>query len=57
MPHEIVCIIQGDMVNNIEKNVENATDYIEHAKEETKKAVKYQSKSRRVRNTFWYKKH
>lgn len=43
-----VCIIQGEMINNIEKNVENAADYIEHAKEETKKAVKYQSKSRRV---------
>ncbi|XP_044131562.1 syntaxin-2 isoform X1 [Bufo gargarizans] len=38
---------QGEMINNIEKNVENAVDYIEHAKEETKKAVKYQSKSRR----------
>ncbi|XP_069612153.1 syntaxin-2 isoform X1 [Ranitomeya imitator] len=38
---------QGEMINNIEKNVENAADYIEHAKEETKKAVKYQSKSRR----------
>ncbi|KAG9487592.1 hypothetical protein GDO78_007425 [Eleutherodactylus coqui] len=39
---------QGEMINNIEKNVENAVDYIEQAKEETKKAVKYQSKSRRV---------
>ncbi|XP_077317906.1 syntaxin-2 [Lithobates pipiens] len=38
---------QGEMINNIEKNVENSADYIEHAKEETKKAVKYQSKSRR----------
>ncbi|XP_069817097.1 syntaxin-2 isoform X1 [Dendropsophus ebraccatus] len=38
---------QGEMINNIEKNVENAVEYIEHAKEETKKAVKYQSKSRR----------
>ncbi|KAM9331439.1 syntaxin-2 [Gastrophryne carolinensis] len=38
---------QGEMINNIEKNVENSVDYIEHAKEETKKAVKYQSKSRR----------
>lgn len=36
------------MINNIEKNVMNATDYVEHAKEETKKAVKYQSKARRV---------
>ncbi|CAJ0962023.1 unnamed protein product [Ranitomeya imitator] len=40
-------IVTGEMINNIEKNVENAADYIEHAKEETKKAVKYQSKSRR----------
>lgn len=36
------------MVNSIEKNVMNAVDYVEHAKEETKKAVKYQSKARRV---------
>lgn len=36
------------MINNIEKNVMNASDYVEHAKEETKKAVKYQSKARRV---------
>ncbi|XP_033030607.1 syntaxin-2 isoform X2 [Lacerta agilis] len=39
--------VQGDMVNSIEKNVMNAVDYVEHAKEETKKAVKYQSKARR----------
>uniref|UniRef100_A0A8C8SB15 Syntaxin 2 n=1 Tax=Pelusios castaneus TaxID=367368 RepID=A0A8C8SB15_9SAUR len=39
---------QGEMINNIEKNVMNASDYVEHAKEETKKAVKYQSKARRV---------
>ncbi|XP_042297865.1 syntaxin-2 isoform X2 [Sceloporus undulatus] len=39
--------IQGEMVNSIEKNVMNAVDYVEHAKEETKKAVKYQSKARR----------
>ncbi|NXP29634.1 STX2 protein, partial [Scytalopus superciliaris] len=38
---------QGEMINNIEKSVMNATDYVEHAKEETKKAVKYQSKARR----------
>ncbi|KAM4709802.1 syntaxin-2 isoform 1-T1 [Discoglossus pictus] len=38
---------QGEMINSIEKHVQNASDYIEHAKEETKKAVKYQSKSRR----------
>ncbi|XP_023576395.1 syntaxin-2 isoform X1 [Octodon degus] len=40
---------QGEMINNIEKNVMNATEYVEHAKEETKKAVRYQSKARRRR--------
>ncbi|KAG8146352.1 hypothetical protein E2320_012703 [Naja naja] len=39
--------VQGEMVNSIEKNVMNAVDYVEHAKEETKKAIKYQSKARR----------
>ncbi|XP_043571274.1 syntaxin-2 [Chiloscyllium plagiosum] len=39
---------QGEMINNIETNVVNATEYIERAKEETKKAVRYQSKARRV---------
>ncbi|EDL19526.1 epimorphin, isoform CRA_a, partial [Mus musculus] len=38
---------QGEMVNNIERNVVNSVDYVEHAKEETKKAIKYQSKARR----------
>lgn len=39
---------KGEMINNIEKNVMNAADYVEHAKEETKKAIKYHSKARRV---------
>ncbi|XP_041133802.1 syntaxin-2-like [Polyodon spathula] len=38
---------QGETINNIEKHVTNSVDYIEHAKEETKKALKYQSKARR----------
>ncbi|XP_058512589.1 syntaxin-2 isoform X2 [Ochotona princeps] len=38
---------QGEMTNNIERNVVSAADYVEHAKEETKKAIKYQSKARR----------
>nr|XP_015221738.1 PREDICTED: syntaxin-2 isoform X2 [Lepisosteus oculatus] len=38
---------QGEMINNIEKNVTNAAEYVGRAKEETKKAVKYQSKARR----------
>ncbi|XP_031675444.1 syntaxin-2 isoform X2 [Oncorhynchus kisutch] len=42
---------QGDMVNNIENNVSNAAEYIGRAKVETKKAVRYQKKSRR--KLFW----
>ena len=40
------------MVNNIENNVSNAAEYIGRAKEETKKAVRYQKKSRRVSLLF-----
>lgn len=36
------------MIDRIEYNVEQAVDYIETAKSDTKKAVKYQSKARRV---------
>ncbi|XP_032166007.1 syntaxin-2 isoform X3 [Mustela erminea] len=39
---------QGEMINNIEKNVMNATDYVERAKEETKRAVRYRSRARRM---------
>ena len=38
------------MIDRIEYNVEHAVDYIETAKADTKKAVKYQSKARRVSN-------
>lgn len=38
---------QGEMVNQIEYNVANASDYVEQAKIETKKAVHYQSSARR----------
>lgn len=44
---ELQPCFQGEMVNNIERNVVNSVDYVEHAKEETKKAIKYQSKARR----------
>ena len=40
---------QGEMIDRIEYNVEQAVDYIESAKQDTKKAVKYQSKARKVR--------
>jgi len=39
---------QGEMVNQIEFNVTNASEYVEQAKIETKKAVHYQSSARRV---------
>ena len=38
---------QGEMIDRIEYNVEQAVDFIETAKMDTKKAVKYQSKARR----------
>jgi len=37
------------MIDRIEYNVEQASDYIQRAVQDTKKAVKYQSKARRVR--------
>ncbi|KAL4223726.1 Syntaxin-1A [Mactra antiquata] len=38
---------QGEMIDRIEYNVEQAVDYVETAKMDTKKAVKYQSRARR----------
>ncbi|TRY83924.1 hypothetical protein DNTS_014663, partial [Danionella cerebrum] len=37
----------GNMVDNIEVNVGKAVDHVEAAKDETKKAVRYQSKARK----------
>uniref|UniRef100_A0A3Q4AIF1 t-SNARE coiled-coil homology domain-containing protein n=1 Tax=Mola mola TaxID=94237 RepID=A0A3Q4AIF1_MOLML len=39
---------QGDIVNNIEQNVSKSVDHIMVAKEQTKKAVRYQTKARKV---------
>ncbi|TNM99243.1 hypothetical protein fugu_013807 [Takifugu bimaculatus] len=38
---------QGDIVNNIEQNVSKSVDHITVAKEQTKKAVRYQTKARK----------
>ncbi|XP_076333534.1 syntaxin-like [Tachypleus tridentatus] len=38
---------QGEMIDRIEYNVQQSVDYIDAAKRDTKKAVKYQSKARR----------
>ncbi|XP_061417879.1 syntaxin-1A isoform X7 [Lethenteron reissneri] len=39
---------QGEMIDRIEYNVEHSVDYVERAVSDTKKAVKYQSKARRM---------
>lgn len=39
---------QGDIVNNIEQNVSKSVDHVTVAKEQTKKAIKYQTKARKV---------
>lgn len=39
---------QGDIVDNIEKNVSQSVDHIIEAREQTKKAVRYQTKARKV---------
>ncbi len=40
------------MIDNIEANVMQAEDYTKTAKEETKKAVQYQSSARKVPETM-----
>ena len=47
------------MIDNIERNIEQTVDYVKSAKTETKAAVEYQSKARRVSflilNTSFFK--
>nr|XP_021517765.1 syntaxin-3 isoform X1 [Meriones unguiculatus] len=43
---------QGEMLDNIELNVMHTVDHVEKARDETKKAVKYQSQARKVRFSF-----
>ncbi|XP_033975194.1 syntaxin-4-like isoform X1 [Trematomus bernacchii] len=38
---------QGEMVNRVENNIKQSTDYVVRAKENTEKAVTYQQKSRK----------
>lgn len=40
--------LQGEMIDRIEYHVEHAMDYVQTATQDTKKALKYQSKARRV---------
>uniref|UniRef100_A0A669FAU4 Syntaxin-3 n=1 Tax=Oreochromis niloticus TaxID=8128 RepID=A0A669FAU4_ORENI len=44
---------QGDLVENIEQNIAKSVDHIEAAKEQTKKAVRYQTKARKVMSFFF----
>lgn len=39
---------QGEMIDRIEYHVEHAMDYVQTATQDTKKALKYQSKARRI---------
>lgn len=43
---------QGEMIDRIEYHVEHAVDYVQTATQDTKKALKYQSKARRVSSSF-----
>lgn len=43
-----IFFVQGDIVNNIEQNVSKSVDHVTVAKEQTKKAVRYQTKARKV---------
>ncbi|XDV48791.1 hypothetical protein PO909_018157 [Leuciscus waleckii] len=38
---------QGEMIDNIENNVNKAVEYVDHAKVDTKKAVRYQTRAHR----------
>ncbi len=40
------------MIDRIEYHVEHAVDYVQTATQDTKKALKYQSKARRVSSDF-----
>lgn len=40
------------MIDRIEYHVEHAVDYVQTATQDTKKALKYQSKARRVSDDF-----
>lgn len=42
------------MIDRIEYNVEQASEFVQKAVKDTKRAVKYQSKARRVRSNFHY---
>lgn len=52
----VALFLQGEMIDRIEYHVEHAVDYVQTATQDTKKALKYQSKARRVSQRRSYKK-
>ncbi|EEB11174.1 syntaxin-1A, putative [Pediculus humanus corporis] len=46
---------QGEMIDRIEYHVEHAVDYVQTATQDTKKALKYQSKARRRKTKLKFK--
>jgi t-SNARE complex subunit (syntaxin) len=52
--NKIIFVPQGEVIDNIAKNMQTTVEYIEEAKAETKKAVVFQGKARRVRMTFFF---
>lgn len=46
-------ISQGEMIDRIEYHVDQSVEYVGKAMEDTKKALKYQSKARRVSAPFF----
>lgn len=45
---------QGEMLDNIELNVMHTVDHVEKARDETKRAMKYQGQARKVRFSFCF---
>lgn len=48
----VIHMLQGEMVNRIETHINQSTDYVEKAKDNTARAIKFQNKARKVRFGF-----
>ncbi|KAA0200086.1 hypothetical protein HAZT_HAZT002945 [Hyalella azteca] len=49
--------LQGELMNRIENHVLEAQDYVLTAKQDTKKAIRYQNKARRSMTHFYMMNH
>uniref|UniRef100_A0A3P8WAQ1 t-SNARE coiled-coil homology domain-containing protein n=1 Tax=Cynoglossus semilaevis TaxID=244447 RepID=A0A3P8WAQ1_CYNSE len=43
----VIHMLQGEMVNRIETHINQSTDYVEKAKDNTARAIKFQNKARK----------